>query len=118
MKIVGKMILNYNDSFVPYLEAKVKFKVPNKNFKYTYKQNLVNAWDEKYSSKNPSRDFKSDCLDILKDKERLLNIGKEMIMKRMANEKDNIVSENNNKEISKLIKDFNKDIIDIVVEIE
>jgi hypothetical protein len=39
-------------------------------------------------------------------------------MLRIRNRKDNIVSENNNKEISKLIKDFNKDIIDIVVEIE
>lgn len=113
MKIKGKISLHVkNDIFgCPILKMKVKFNVPNGIFKKVEYKTLFSYYD--YKDHKINNKYHEDCLNLLSNREKIIEIGKEMIIEYMEyiNKNDNYI--NKNDEILKMIKNINKEKIKI-----
>ena len=114
MKIKGIVSLHFvENSFCDYLSMKIKIKIPNKFFTKTIEGLLASSRDESYLK---NEDYLDDCIKLLSDKNKIINLAKEFIKDYMDEITNNTNKDLKLKEISSLLKDFNTQKIEVEIE--
>lgn len=115
IKASVKLYVEY-DTFFSHLSMKVKFKLPNEMLKREIEVTLLSdAFNRVYSK--GEKDFVDEVLDILSNKELLIQMAEKGVRDYMKEHNIQMAREEKVKQIDSLIKGFNGEKIEIEIEI-